>query len=273
MRRAGRPAAGTAVLGVLLLLAACGDTAAGDDGGSSATAGGAGGDAAGLAGRTFISTEDVGIPGGGPLSFQFMDDGRLLASAGCNTANGSVTLDGGVIDTGGGLAMTEMGCEGERMDSDQWLADLLAGRPSWELAHDATFVLTAGELVVSMTDRDVLEPPVSLTGRRWDVDGLTDGEVASSMPAGFAAHLSIGDDGTLTGHTGCNELSGTATVDGDTVTFADLAVSDAACAPGADYVQETVLAVLAGEARFSITGNRLSLGAADGHGLQAVAAD
>ncbi|MBB5786931.1 META domain-containing protein [Jiangella mangrovi] len=264
-----RPAALLPLLGVVLFLAGCGDTAAGDDGDGSGATGG--GDSGALAGRTFVSTEDVGIPGGGPLNLQFTDDGRLLASAGCNSANGPVSLDGGRLGTGGGLAMTEMGCPGERMDADQWLSDLLAAEPTWELADANTFVLTAGELVISLTDLEVVEPPVELTGRQWDVDGLTDGEVASSMPAGFAAHLRF-DDGAVTGHTGCNELSGTATVDGDAVTFADIVVSDAACADGAAYVQDIVLQVLTGEARFEITGNRLSLEAPSGFGLQAVAA-
>lgn len=266
-----RPAALLPLLGVALLLAGCGDTATTDDGDGSGPAG----DAGALAGRTFVSTEDVGIPGGGPLSLQFTDDGRLLASAGCNSSNGPVSLDGGRLDTGEGLAMTEMGCPGERMEADQWLRDVLSAEPTWELADESTFVLTAGDVVVSMTDLDVLEPPVELTGRQWDVDGLAEGtagdDTASSMPAGVTAFLRF-DDGTVTGHTGCNELSGTATVDGDTVTFADIVVSDAACADGAAHVQDIVLAVLDGEARFSITGDRLSLEAPSGFGLQAVSA-
>jgi heat shock protein HslJ len=260
-----RPAVVLPLLGVALLLAGCGDTAAGDDGDGSGDAG------ADLAGRTFVSTEDVGIPGGGPLNFQFTEDGRLLASAGCNSANGPVSLDGGRLGTGGGLAMTEIGCPGERMAADQWLGVLLTAEPTWELTDESTFVLTAGELVVSMTDLDVLEPPVELTGRQWNVDGLSDGQTASSMPAGFSAHLRF-DDGTVSGFTGCNDVSGTATVDGDTIAFADLVVSDAACEGGAAYVQDIVLAVLEGEARFSITGDRLSLETAGGFGLQAVSA-
>ncbi|TDC46550.1 META domain-containing protein [Jiangella ureilytica] len=262
-----RPAAVLPLLGVALLLAGCGDTAAGDDGDGSGTVG----DTGALAGRTFVSTEDIGVPGGGPLNLQFTDDGRLLASAGCNSTNGPVSLDGGRLDTGDGLAMTEMGCPGERMEADQWLRDLLSAEPTWELTDENTFVLTAGDTVVSMTDLAVLEPPVELTGRQWDVDGLSDGETASSMPAGFTAHLRF-DDGTVSGFTGCNDVSGTATVDGDTIAFADVVVSDAGCTGGAAYVQDIVLAVLEGEALFSITGDRLSLETGSGFGLQAVAA-
>ncbi|RIQ19500.1 META domain-containing protein [Jiangella rhizosphaerae] len=259
-----RPAGGLGLLGVLLLLAACGDSAAGADG-ADGTASGAG---AALAGRTFLSTDDVGIPGGGPLNLQFTDDGRLLASAGCNSANGPVDLSGGRL-VAADLALTEMGCEPEVMAADAWLTDLLGAEPAWELADDATLVLTAGELVVSLTDRDVLQPPVELTGRQWDVDGLTDGETASSVPVGVAAFLRIDGD-ALTGHTGCNELTGTVTIDGDTLTVRDLVTTDVACDGAAGYVEDVVLEALAGDVRFSITGNRLSLEAPSGFGLEAV---
>ncbi|TDD70204.1 META domain-containing protein [Jiangella aurantiaca] len=260
-----RPAGGLGLLGVVLLLAACGDAAAGADDATDTD-----GDGAELAGRTFVSTEDVGIPGGGPLNLHFTDDGRLLATAGCNSANGPVELSGGRL-VGADLGLTELGCEPEVMASDAWLTDLLAAEPAWELADDATLVLTAGDLVVSLTDRDVLEPPVDLTGRRWDVDGLTDGETASSVPVGIAPFLRIDGD-ALTGHTGCNEINGIVTVDGDTLTVADLVTTEVACDGAAAYVEDVVLAALDGEVRFSITSNRLSLEAPSGSGLQAVSA-
>ncbi|WP_116947671.1 META domain-containing protein [Jiangella endophytica] len=257
-----RPAGGFGLLGVLLVLAACGDAAAG-----------AAGDDAGaeLTGRTFVSTGDAGIPGGGPLTLTFTDDGRLLAAAGCNSTNGPVELARGRI-VAADLAMTAMGCESDAMASDEWVTGLLSAEPSWELDGDL-LVLTAGERVVSLTDRDVLDPPVGLTGRRWDVDGLSDGEVASSVPAGVTAYLRIDGD-VLTAFTGCNELTGTVTVEGDTFTVAGPAVTLAACDDDAvRQVEGAVLAVLAGPVRFSITGDRLALEAPSGHGLQAVSAD
>lgn len=261
-----RPAGGLGLLGVLLLLTACGDAAAGGAGDDAGT-----GDAgAELAGRTFVSTADVGIPGGGPLTLTFTDDGRLLASAGCNSTNGPVELAGGRIVVAD-LGMTAMGCEPDVMASDAWVADLLAGEPSWERDGDATLVLTAGELVISLTDRDVLDPPVELAGRRWDVDGLVDGETASSVPAGVTAFLRIDGD-ALFGHTGCNELSGAVTVDGDTLTVSDLVTTDMACDGAAGYVEDVVLAALEGTVRFSIAGDRLSLQAPGGYGLQAASA-
>lgn len=259
-----RPADGLGLLGVLLLLAACGDAAPGGNG-AAATGGGE------LAGRDFVSTEDAGIPGGGPLTLQFTEDGRLVASAGCNSVNGPVELAGGRI-VASDLPMTGMGCEPEVMASDAWLTGLLAAEPAWELADDATLVLTADGVVVSLTDRDVLEPPVELTGRRWDVDGLTDGETASSVPAGVAAFLRIDGD-TLTGHTGCNDFGGTVTVDGDSLTVTGLTATLMACDGAAADVEAVVLATLEGEIRFAITGNRLSLEAPGGSGLQAVSAD
>lgn len=255
-----RPAGALCLLGVLMLLAACGDSAAGTDGGD-----GGGNE---LTGRTFVSTEDVGIPGGGPLDLTFTDDGRLLATAGCNSANGPVELSGGRLVSD--LGLTEMGCEPAVMASDEWLVELLAAEPAWELADDV-LVLTAGDQTVSLTDRDVLEPPVELTGRQWDIDGLTDGATASSVPVGVTPFLRIDGD-ALTGHTGCNAIDGTVTIDGDTLTVADLGTTDMACNGATGYVEDVVLAALDGAVRFSITADRLSLEAPSGFGVQAVSA-
>lgn len=252
--------AGLAGIAVLVLLAACGEA----DGVSAAP----GPSSSSLAGRTFLSTEDVGIPGGGPLEFRFTDDGRLLATAGCNSTNGPVQLDDGrLVSTD--LAMTEMGCEPEVMASDQWLGDLLAAEPEWELSDDdGTLVLTAGELVVTMVDRDVLQPPAELGGTRWEINTLIDGELASSMPAGTAAFLVIEGD-TISGNAGCNDFSGSVAVDGDTLTFGEITTTDKSCGPDVTQVEEIVHAVLGGEVQFSIDGQQLSLTAESGHGLQA----
>ncbi|WP_053206439.1 META domain-containing protein [Jiangella muralis] len=258
-----RPAAGLGLLGVLLTPAACGDTATGD------AAGGSGAGAA-LAGRTFVSTENVGIPGGGPLTLTFTDDGRLLATAGCNSTNGPVELAGGRI-TAADLGMTAMGCEPEVMASDEWVGELLAAEPAWELGDDGVLVLTADDRGVSLTDRDVLDPPVELTGRQWNVDGLSDGQTASSVPVGVTAFLHIDGD-VLSGNTGCNDLSGTVMIDGDALTVTDLAMTELACEGAAQYVQGVVLAALDGDVRVAITSDRLTLEAPSGFGLQAVAA-
>ncbi|TDE01622.1 META domain-containing protein [Jiangella asiatica] len=257
-----RPA-GPGLLGVLVLLAACGDSGvtASPDGGSDA--------GPALAGRTFVSTGDAGIPGGGPLRLSFTDDGRLQATAGCNSLNGPVQLSGGQL-VGTDLAMTEMGCEPDVMESDAWLADLVAAEPAWELTEDDTVVLTAGDLVVTLVDRDVLEPPAELTGQEWDVDTLIDGETASTVPAGVDAYLEL-DTSTLSGVSGCNEVSGTVAVSGDTITFTELGGTDMLCEEAAMGVEELVLSVLAGEVRYSIDGDRLTLENDTGQGLQAVA--
>ncbi|SDT67186.1 META domain-containing protein [Jiangella sp. DSM 45060] len=258
-----RPAAGLGLLGVLLTLAACGDTAAGEAEGDP-------GEGAALFGRTFVSTENIGIPGGGPLTLTFTDDGRLLATAGCNSTNGPVELAGGRI-AGADLGMTAMGCEPDVMASDAWVSELLAAEPAWELGDDGVLVLTADDRGVALTDRDVLDPPVELTGRQWDVEGLSDGQTASSVPVGVTAFLRIDGD-VLSGSTGCNDVSGAVMIDGDALTVTDLAITEAACEGAAQYVEGVVLAALDGAVRFAITSDRLTLEAPSGFGLHAVAA-
>lgn len=249
-----------AVLGVvsLVLMTGCGNGT-----GEAAPGGSA------LAGRAFVSTGDVGVPGGGPLSFEFTDDGRLLASAGCNTLNAPVDLAGGRL-TSTELAMTAMGCEPEVMASDQWLIDLISAEPDWDLPDPDTLVLAAGELTVTLVDRDIVEPPAELIGQRWDIDTVTEAELASSLPAGVEAHLVI-DDGAVMGYTGCHEFVGTAEVTGQTIAFSGIGEAPGPCDPEADRADVAVRAVLDGETTYSISGRRLTLTAPNGQGLQATA--
>ena len=70
-------------------------------------------------GRTFLSesvTQDgrpLPLVAGTSIRLTFHDDGRLTASAGCNSMGGPVRTDGGRIAVAD-LATTEMGCDPER---------------------------------------------------------------------------------------------------------------------------------------------------------------
>lgn len=238
--------------GVLLLATtACG----GDDG--------PGGDVDGaLRGRTFLSTgvtED-----GNPrqlakqtrIELQFTDDGRLIANAGCNSMQSPVGTDDKKI-AAADLAITDMGCDPPRHAQDDWLAKVLGAKPSWKL-EGQILTLTSGGTVITLEDKQAAQPNLPLLGTRWTLTTLIDGETASSSPAASKAYLTF-EGGKVTGSTGCNDLSGTAVVEGKYLAFGPLGTTRKACAGTLATVEKAMLAVLKGTVRFEVTSSGLTL--------------
>lgn len=231
---------------------------------------GAGGVDDGLSGRTFLSSQVTEggaarpLVAGTTMRLRFMDDGRLLADAGCNTMSGSARTSGGRLRVED-LAMTEMGCDPARQEQDGWLADLLGGQPSWQLDGD-TLVLTAGGTEVRLTDRRVVQPDRALEGARWRVDTIVDGQVASSVPAGGQASV-VFSGGTAQVETGCNSGSAPYRIDGATITVSRPSITRRACPAELAPLEQAVLAVLDGAIAYRIDSDRLTLDHPSGRGL------
>lgn len=199
------------------------------------------------------------------ISFQ---GGQISASAGCNIMGGTYLVDDDVliVDSAG---MTEMGCDEPRHQQDDWLFTLLGDRPSFVLTGD-NFVLTATETVITLRDREVVEPDLGLVGPTWVLTSIISGDAVSSVPDGVIASLTFTDDGSVDVQPGCNSGGGTYTVEGDRIGFGPIALTKMACAGAAGDVEADVLAVLsAGEVTFNIDAATLMLQVGD-IGLQFV---
>lgn len=233
--------------------------------------GGAGSASAGLPwGRTFLSTSvtEDGRPrdlvAGTRIRLTFRDE-QLQAQAGCNHLTGPVTdEDGHLVVTD--LALTEMGCDQARHDQDAWLAGLLSERPEWTLVGDE-LVLRTGTTELRLVDREVADPDRALTGTRWRVESLIDGETVASVPAGHEAHL-VFDGERFEGWTGCDQVSGTAVQIAGGLRFDDVTRPRARCDDTAAALQSAVLAVLDGDVTARIEADLLTLTHPSGHGLQ-----
>lgn len=107
-----------------------------------------------LSGRSFVAdrVEDPHhtLVRGTHVQLSFTDH-TLTAQAGCNTMSGQVTLVGGVLALDDGLAMTEMGCPGPRMDQDEWVADLLTSSPRMTL-EGHTLVVEKGATTLTLRE-------------------------------------------------------------------------------------------------------------------------
>ncbi|MPZ79080.1 MAG: META domain-containing protein [Actinophytocola sp.] len=225
-----------------------------------------------LRGRTFLSTEvtEAGKPR--PLvaetrvSLNFTDDGRLLATAGCNTMTGPVSTADGRIDVGGGLAMTEMGCDPPRHEQDSWLAGLLSAEPTWRL-DGSRLVVSSTDAELVLEDREVADPDRPLTDITWAVDTILDGQTASSTPAAATATLTFRKD-KVEIFGGCNGGSATYTASGDSIRFENAVMTLKACSPDIMRLEAAVLDVVRDEVEVEIEADRLTLTHPSGKGLQ-----
>lgn len=224
-----------------------------------------------IAGRTFLSTgvtvDGVALPlvAGTRIRLTF-ENGRLGASVGCNTFGAAYRLDGTTLRIDGG-SMTEMGCDKPRMDQDTWLFGILGAGPKVGLeAFGDHLTITSGTTVVTLLDRRVAEPDVSLAGRTWILESIISGQSASSVPAGITATIAFDGAGTVNVNDGCNTGSGryALTAGGGTtsggLTVTDLGMSKKACLDPAAGVESAILALLRDPSlRFEIEASQLRL--------------
>jgi heat shock protein HslJ len=249
-----------ALLALVLAAAGCGGRGTPAGGGDSP-----------LRGRTFLSTAIT--EGGKPYQLAeksrvrllFTDDGRLIADAGCNSMQAPVSLGGGRIEVSD-LAMTAVGCPTALQEQDTWLSRFLSTKPSWKL-DGSTLAVSSPTTEVTLADRKVAEPDLSLRGTRWTVDTIVDGQVASSTPATASTSV-VFDKDTVAVSAGCNSGSGSYQLSGNTIRIGDIATTRKACEPDIMSLENAVLAVLHGDIAYEIDSDRLILKQATGKGLQ-----
>lgn len=245
-------------LATTLGLAACSGGTASPSPGSPAP--GSPGPAAGLDGRTFLSTGATGVTlvAGSRVRLAF-SGGNLAASAGCNSMSGAHRIIGDRLDVGM-MATTEMACEEPLMAQDAWVAALLDGA-TIKLDGD-TLSLARDGVVLTLRDRVVVDPDRPLLGTRWVVDGLISGGAVSSVPQGVTASL-VFEHGRVNVNAGCNTGWGALTIDGAVIAFGPIGLTKMACGEAAMAVEQAVTAVLKGEAGYAIEAGTLTLTAGD----------
>lgn len=259
-----------AVVGVLAL-AACG-----------------GGDGVSLDGdlrdREFWSTSVIEsglerhVVDGTRIALRF-DEGRVSASAGCNSMGGEYEIgnDGTLLVSQ--LAMTEIGCDVARHDQDQFVATLLTSSPTLSLNQDV-LVLTSGDITVELIDRRVADPDRSIIGTEWMVTGFISGDVATSMALSERGNVVFSDESTMHGFDGCSDF--TASVEVSDGSIGGPVVGDGeiqfgpvdggpgpgdGCGDAEPYVATFNALFATGGASYTIDGPNLTLVNDDGNGV------
>jgi putative lipoprotein len=87
----------------------------------------------------------------------------------------------------------------------------------------------------------------------------------TSVPAGVTGAVSFLEDGTIQGFGGCNNFSGTYTLDGDSIVVGPLMATRMACADeAASTFEAQFLSALQISTAWSVAGSTLELRADDG---------
>ncbi|HWD83083.1 MAG TPA: META domain-containing protein [Kribbella sp.] len=238
----------------LLALSACGNEAGPKSGGD-------GTDGAALSGRTFVSTSVV--ENGKPrtpqphVMLQFTSNGRMSWDAGCNTSETSVSTADNRLVLGSQITSTLVGCLGPAAGLDSWIGGVLGQKPTWKL-DGSKLVLTTSSTTISLLDKEVAEPALTLDGTKWGLSTIIDGQTASHPVGSAKAWLTINGD-RVTGSTGCNEFQGMVATSTGELTFGELATTRRACTADAAKLEALLLKGLQGDLAYRIDGSTLSL--------------
>lgn len=204
-------------------------------------------------------------PGTGAARPTLRLDGRVAAgTTGCNVYRAPYALREGVLRPGG-LATTRRACAGSAGALEARFVNLLGQVTGYRLSgpvltlfagRDDRLVFSAGG--AAETDEAPpaphLEASVNLSGS-WTLIG----GAALRPLAGNAPSLTL-TQGRVSGSGGCNRLSGSVRISGDTLTFGPLAATRMACSPAVNAQEQTFLTVLGTPGlRASVQGLRLTL--------------
>jgi heat shock protein HslJ len=181
----------------------------------------------------------------------------------CNHYSSAYRLSGSSL-TLDGLGGTDMGCEPDVMAAESaYLAAL--GAVDSAVADGEDLLLTGDGVELRFTPVAPV-PEDELLGTRWTLETVVDGETASSTVGGPAT-LELSADGSLSGSTGCRELTGRFAVEGDEVRLTELSAGPQDCPADVAAQDRHVVTVLGDGFRVSVDGDRLTVGEPDGRGL------
>jgi heat shock protein HslJ len=187
--------------------------------------------------------------------------GDEVGGQACNHYGGRYELgqDGSI--TFSAMAMTEMACAEPMMTAEAaYHAALAAVRHADRQGDLLTLTGRGAELVFELL------PPVpdaEVRGTRWVLESLIHGDAVSSVQGD--AWLLLDEDGSLTGSTGCRELSGSYVVSGDQLVPTDLR-AEGECTARLEAQDRHVIEVLEGFMA-TVEGDQLTLTLPNGNGL------
>lgn len=231
----------------LVLVAGFVSACRGDDGD-------AGGDATSFEGTPWVLASGVDVEGWEevPPSATF-EDGTVTGSTGCNRFTAPYTLDGDSLGLAA-VVSTRMACPPPKDAVESAYLAAFEQVAAWRIEGDELVLLDAddGELLRYAT--------ATLVGD-WTATGFRQGDAVSSPLVDTEVRASFGEDGTLSGSSGCNSYRATYTTDGGEIEISQPAGTLMACAEPAGVMEQEAayLAALPTATEYRLDGRSLEL--------------
>ena len=211
---------------------------------------------------TAFGPPDTPIPAveGAEAGLTFNEDGTVTGSSGCNGLGGDYTVAGDQI-TFGEFVSTLMACDDPIMSQEGIVHEVLRGTARYKIEGDTLTITNDGTVLVFTRGATRTEEPAgsaSLTGA-WKLTSFGSADVVSSALTDVEAGLTLNEDGTVTGTSGCNEFGGGYTVEGDQIAFKEIVSTLKLCDTPLMGQEEALQQVLTETASYQIDGNTLTI--------------
>lgn len=179
----------------------------------------------------------------------------IAGNTGCNSFSGSVQVGADGTFAVGDLASTLIGCDPFRSAQEANIHRALGDADRWAV-EATTAVLSANGVAVmemSMTD-------TSLAGSQWSVTSINNGHGGvQSVAEGSNPTLLFGDDGHLSGSTGCNNMNATYATGNGLLSVGPVGTTKKLCGTPAGIMEQeqNMVNALTNTASYSIAGDTL----------------
>lgn len=183
-----------------------------------------------LAPRQFVSdsVEGYTLPGSARVHIRFLTSNYFDAIITCGIFAGTdYKLIDGVFDPGT-IALTDSFCGHEYTAPDDWLFGMLAAMPrySWQPPY---LVLGDGASTIRLVEIEATGSADSLREAPWDLSGLIDGTIVTSLASPSANSVHFNDTGLFEFTTPCSHGEGTFTATDEEVALSNVAVDTQSC--------------------------------------------
>ncbi len=184
--------------------------------------------------------------------------GAISGSGGCNAYNAAIGENFAV----GPIASTLRACPEEVMEQEGGYFDWLSKAYDYDRAGDQLLISTANG-VLTYNSTPVLDQSLELQSKTWYLVSVG---TLTAVPGSNATTLFASDGRTVSGNTGCNEISGSYKAEpGNKLTISGFSSTRAACPSEALTKQEEALLIfLPSAVSYTVIGTQMQIQTVDG---------